>query len=487
MEEKKESSENPLKANRRHFFSQLSVGIGSLALGSLLIPDLFKTSGPSLATDGDLGVAHFAPKAKRIIYLFQAGAPSQLETFDYKPILRTRMGEDLPESIRNGQRLTGMTANQDKFPLMPPKIGFKQHGESQTWISDFFPHIAKIANEITVVRSMHTEAINHDPAITFFQTGSQISGRPSMGSWLSYGLGSENKNLPSFVVLTSRGKGNSQGLYSKLWSSGFLDSKHQGVMLRSGKDPVLYLNDPEGLSRSDKRHLLDHVSSLNKLHHVETGDDEIESRIAQYEMAYRMQMSVPDVMDISKEPQSVIDLYGEDCQVPGTYAANALQARRLAENGVRFIQLYHQGWDQHGNLHNEMAGQAKDVDQASAALVLDLKQRGMLEDTLVVWGGEFGRGNYAQGKFDPENYGRDHHPKAFSIWMAGGGIKPGLNYGQTDEFGYNVVENPVHIHDFHATLMHQLGLDHEKLTYKYQGRRFRLTDVAGNVIKDLLA
>ena len=374
MDDKKTKTENPLKVNRRHFFSQLSVGIGSLALGSLLIPDLFK-GGASKLGGQTLGIPHFAPKAKRVIYLFQAGAPSQFETFDYKPILRKRMGEDLPESIRNGQRLTGMTSGQDKFPLMPPSVKFQQHGESRTWISDFFPHMAKIADDITVIRSMHTEAINHDPAITFFQTGSQISGRPSMGSWMSYGLGSENKNLPSFVVLTSRGKGNSQGLYSKLWSSGFLDSKHQGVLLRSGKDPVLYLNDPDGISRSDKRHLLDQVSSLNKLHHVETGDDEIESRIAQYEMAYRMQMSVPDVMDVSKEPESIIKLYGEDCQVAGTFAANALQARRLAENGVRFIQLYHQGWDQHGNLHNEMAGQAKDVDQASAALVMDLKQR----------------------------------------------------------------------------------------------------------------
>jgi len=333
---------------------------------------------------------------------------------------------------------------------------------------------------------MHTEAINHDPAITFFQTGHQQGGRPSMGSWMSYGLGSENKNLPSFVVLTSKGKGISQGLYSKLWTSGFLDSKHQGVLLRSGKDPVLYLNDPEGLSRTKKRHLLDHVSSLNKLHHVETGDDEIESRIAQYEMAYRMQMSVPDVMDISKEPQSIIDMYGEDCQVPGTYAANCLQARRMAENGVRFIQLYHQGWDQHWKLAKEMPGQAMDVDQASAALVMDLKQRGMLDDTLVIWGGEFGRTNYAQGGFKAETYGRDHHPRAFSIWMAGGGIKPGISYGETDEFGYNVIKDPVHVHDFHATLLHAMGIDHEKLTYKYQGRRFRLTDVAGNPIKDIL-
>ena len=485
MEDKIKNDENPLKVNRRHFFGQLSVGIGSLALGSLLIPDLFEGSPKGLAGHRS-GIPHFAPKAKRIIYLFQAGAPSQLESFDYKPTLAKRMGEDLPESVRNGQRLTGMTAGQKSFPLMPSATEFNQYGDSGAWVSDFFPHIARISDEICIVRSLHTEAINHDPAITFFQTGSQQSGRPSMGSWMSYGLGSENRNLPSFVVLTSRGKGNSQGLYSKLWSSGFLDSKHQGVLLRSGKDPVLYLNDPDGISRSDKRHLLDHVSSLNKIHHVETGDDEIESRIAQYEMAYRMQMSVPDVMDIKKEPESIIKLYGEDSQVPGTYAANCLQARRLAENGVRFIQLYHQGWDQHGNLPNEMAGQAKDVDRASAALVLDLKQRGMLEDTLVIWGGEFGRTNYCQGNFDPKNYGRDHHPRAFSIWMAGGGIKPGITFGETDEFGYNIVNDPVHINDFHATLLHTMGIDHERLVYKYQGRRFRLTDVAGNVVKDIL-
>jgi|TARA_B110000037_G_scaffold187298_1_gene217795 hypothetical protein len=485
MENKKENSENPLKINRRHFFSQLSVGIGSLALGSLLIPDLLKGGQQSLGSQ-PLGIPHFAPKAKRVIYLFQAGAPSQLESFDYKPTLIKRMGEDLPDSIRNGQRLTGMTSGQDKFPLMPSAAKFKQHGQSGAWISDFFPHMGKIADELCIINSMNTDAINHDPAITFFQTGTQQSGRPSMGSWLSYGLGNENQNLPSFVVLTSRGKGNSQGLYSKLWSSGFLDSKHQGVLMRSGNEPVLYLNDPDGISRSDKRHLLDHVSSLNKMHHVETGDDEIESRIAQYEMAYRMQMSVPDVMDITKEPESITKLYGEDVQVAGTFAANALRARRLAEGGVRFIQLYHQGWDQHGNLPTEMAGQAKDVDQASAALILDLKQRGMLDDTLVIWGGEFGRTNFCQGKFDEKTFGRDHHPRAFSIWMAGGGIKPGITYGETDEFGYNVVKNPVHMHDFHATLMHTMGIDHEQLTYKYQGRRFRLTDIAGNVINDIL-
>jgi hypothetical protein len=483
-----QSEQGNLKVNRRHFFSKLSAGIGTLALGSMLVPDLFRSAGAGKGT-GELmlGVPHFAPRAKRIIYLFQAGAPSQLESFDYKPLLRERMGEDLPESIRNGQRLTGMTANQDKFPLVGSFADFKQYGKNGAWVSDYFPHIGKIADEICIIKSMHTEAINHDPAITFFQTGNQISGRPSMGSWFSYGLGSENQNLPSFVVLTSRGKGNSQGLYSKLWSSGFLDSKHQGVLLRSGKDPVLYLNDPEGISRDDKRGMLDKISDINNLHYEEKHDDEIQSRIAQYEMAYRMQMSVPDVLDLNKEPESVIKLYGADALVPGTYAANALLARRLAESGVRFIQLYHQGWDQHGNLPNEMSKQAMDVDQASAALVLDLKQRGMLEDTLVIWGGEFGRTNYCQGKFRPDNYGRDHHPRSFSIWMAGGGVKQGLSYGETDEFGYNIIKDPVHIHDFHATLLHLFGIDHEQLIYKYQGRRFRLTDVAGNVVKDLLA
>jgi len=488
MGKEKEISKNTFDINRRHFFSKLSAGIGTLALGSLMIPDLFRKSGHVFDSgDFNLGIPQFAPKAKRIIYLFQAGAPSQLESFDHKPLLRERMGEDLPESIRNGQRLTGMTSNQERFPLVGSYTDFKQYGENGTWVSDYFPHIGKIVDEICIIRSMHTEAINHDPAITFLQTGNQISGRPSMGAWFSYGLGSENQNLPSFVVLTSRGKGNSQGLYSKLWSSGFLDSRHQGVLLRSGKDPVLYLNDPEGVTRADKREMLDNISALNNQHYDEMQDDEIQSRIAQYEMAYRMQMSVPDVMDLNKEPESVIKLYGAEALIPGTYAANALLARRLAENGVRFIQLYHQGWDQHGNLPNEMSGQAMDVDQASAALVLDLKQRGMLDDTLVIWGGEFGRTNYCQGRFSPENYGRDHHPRSFSIWMAGGGIKKGISYGETDEFGYNIISDPVHIHDFHATLLHLFGINHEQLIYKYQGRRFRLTDVAGNVINDLLA
>ena len=387
MDKENKPSENQLNINRRHFFSKLSVGIGSLALGSLLIPDLFKRMGNDNSLDSGLqGYPHFAPKAKRIIYLFQAGAPSQLESYDYKPLLWKRMGEDLPASIRMGQRLTGMTSNQESFPLVPSIANFKQYGQSGAWISDFFPNIAKIVDEICIIRSMNTEAINHDPAITFLQTGNQQSGRPSMGAWMSYGLASENKNLPAFVVLTSRGKGNSQGLYSKLWSSGFLDSRHQGVLLRSGKDPVLYLNDPEGVSRDEKRLFLDQVSKLNRHHHEKNGDEEILSRIAQYEMAYRMQMSVPGVMDLRQEPESIIKLYGAEALVPGTYAANCLLARRLAERGVRFIQLYHQGWDQHGNLPGEMSLQAIDVDQASAALILDLKQRGMLEDTLVIWG-----------------------------------------------------------------------------------------------------
>jgi hypothetical protein len=479
--------ENLMKINRRHFFSKLSVGIGSLALGSLLVPDLFGRSGKTDNSAEILqGYSHFAPRAKRIIYLFQAGAPSQLESFDYKPLLRQRMGEDLPASIRMGQRLTGMTSEQENFPLVPSIADFRQYGQSGAWVSDFFPNIGKIVDDICIIRSMHTEAINHDPAITFLQTGNQQSGRPSMGAWMSYGLGSENKNLPAFVVLTSRGKGNSQGLYSKLWSSGFLDSRHQGVMLRAGKDPVLFMNDPPGVCRDEKRLFLDQVSALNTHHHDQKGDDEILSRIAQYEMAYRMQTSVPGVMDLQQEPESIIKLYGAEALIPGTYAANCLLARRLAERGVRFIQLYHQGWDQHGNLPAEMSSQAMDVDQASAALVLDLKQRGMLEDTLVIWGGEFGRTNYCQGDFQPDNYGRDHHPRSFSIWIAGGGIRPGIVYGETDEFGYNIVSNPVHVHDFHATILHQMGIDHEKLIFKYQGRRFRLTDVAGELVNDIL-
>ena len=430
---------------------------------------------------------HFAPKAKRIIYLFQSGAPSQLESFDYKPELRKRMGEDLPASIRMGQRLTTMTSGQATFPLVGSYPDFKQYGQSGAWISDFFPFTGAIADEICIVKSLFTEAINHDPAITFFQTGHQQGGRPSMGAWLSYGLGSENENLPAFMVLTSRGGGNSQGLYAHLWSSGFLDSAHQGVLLRGGKDPVLYLNNPKGYENADRREFLDDLATLNKGSYDEFGDPEILSRIRQYEMAYRMQTSVPEIMDIQNEPEHVLKMYGPDVLTPGSYAANCLLARKLAEQGVRFIQLYHQGWDQHGNLVPEMGMQAKQTDQPSAALVLDLKQRGLLDDTLVIWGGEFGRTCYCQGEMNEKIYGRDHHPRCFSVWMAGGGIKPGTVFGETDEFSYNIVQDPVHIHDYHATILHLLGIDHEKLTYRHQGRRYRLTDVSGEIVQGILA
>jgi len=478
--------EHHLNINRRKFLSRLSIGLGSAALGSLLIPDLFSGSPDA---DGGLiaGRPHFAPKAKRIIYLFQNGAPSQLETFDYKPMLNKMMGQDLPESIRMGQRLTGMTSGQKEFPLVGSFFKFNQHGQNGAWVSELFPHMAKIVDDLCIVRSMHTEAINHDPALTFFQTGAQQGNRPSMGSWVSYGLGTDNKNLPAFCVLLSRGKGNGQGVYSKLWTNGFLDSVHQGVQFSSGDNPVLYLQDPEGMDKTQRRKMLDKVSELNHLEYEQFGDPEIAAKIQQYEMAYRMQTAVPEIMDLAKEPDDIVKLYGPECLVPGTYAANCLLARKLSENGVRFVQLYHQGWDQHGNLPNEMKGQAQDVDQPSAALITDLKQRGLLDETLVIWGGEFGRTNYCQGAVKPDNYGRDHHPRSFSIWMAGGGIKPGIVYGETDEFGYNIIKDPVHVHDFHATIMHQMGMDHEKLIYRHQGRRYRLTDVSGTVVKNIIA
>lgn len=481
----KELLQHGLNINRRKFLSRMSIGLGSAALGSLLIPGLFEGSAEEEA--GFIpGIPHFAPKAKRVIYLFQNGAPSQLETFDYKPTLNKMMGQDLPESVRQGQRLTGMTSGQKSFPLVGSYYKFNQYGQSGAWVSEIFPHMAKVVDELCIIKSMHTEAINHDPALTFFQTGAQQGNRPSMGSWVSYGLGTENKNLPAFCVLLSRGKGNGQGVYSKLWSNGFLDSIHQGVQFSSGENPILYLQDPDGMDREARRKMLDKVAALNEIQLKNFGDPEIATKIQQYEMAYRMQTAVPEIMDVSKESDDIVKLYGSECLMPGTYAANCLLARKLSENGVRFIQLYHQGWDQHGNLPNEMRGQAKDVDQPSAALITDLKQRGLLDETLVIWGGEFGRTNYCQGAMSEENYGRDHHPRCFSIWMAGGGIKPGMVYGETDEFGYNIVKNPVHINDFHATILNQLGFDHERLTYRFQGRRYRLTDVSGTVIKDII-
>ena len=395
-------------------------------------------------------------------------------------------GEDLPASIRKGQRLTGMTADQEKFPLAGTVFKFDQYGQSRAWLSELLPYTSKVVDDLCFVKSMYTEAINHDPALTFFQTGAQQGNRPSMGSWLSYGLGSENKNLPSFCVLLSKGKGNGQGVYSKLWSNGFLDSIYQGVQFSSGENPVLYLNDPESMSRQDRRKMLDKIAELNDQSLKEFGDPEINTKIQQYEMAYRMQTVVPEITDMSKEPEDTVKLYGPECLVPGTFAANCLLARKLSESGVRFVQLYHQGWDGHGNLPGEIKGQCKDADQASAALITDLKQRGLLDETLVIWGGEFGRTNYCQGTLTKENYGRDHHPRCFTIWMAGGGVKPGV-YGETDDFGYNITKNPVHVHDFHATVLYLMGLDHEKLTFKHQGRRYRLTDVAGKVVNGLIA
>lgn len=475
-----------LNYTRRHFLTRAGLGLGSIALGSLLIPGAFGKKEEEISLQA-LGIPQFAPKAKRIIYLFQNGAPSQLESFDYKPLLKQMQGKDLPASIRMGQRLTGMTASQEKFPLVGSAFGFKQYGQSGAWISDMFPQIASIADDICIVKTIHTDAINHDPALTFFQTGAQQGNRPSMGAWMSYGLGSDNKNLPAYCVLLSRGRGNGQGVYSKLWTNGFLDSVHQGVVFSSGEDPVLYLKNPEGQDKVSRRDMLDNLAKLNAMSFENFGDPEIQAKVQQYELSYRMQTAVPELTDLSKEPDNIIKMYGPDCLVPGTYAANCLLARKLSESGVRFVQLYHQGWDQHGNLVGEMPLQAQDVDRASAALVKDLKQRGLLDETLVIWGGEFGRTNYCQGDLSKDNYGRDHHPKCFSIWMAGGGIKAGTVYGETDEFGYNIVKDPVSVHDFHATILHLMGVNHEQLTYKHLGRRYRLTDVEGTLVKGLMA
>jgi len=477
----KEQLDHFLHLNRRSFLAKTAIGIGSLALGSLL--DACERG--ETETVNTL-LPHFAPKAKRVIYLFQSGAPSQLELFDWKPKLREMHGQELPASVRQGQRLTGMTANQTNFPLIGSKIDFKQYGNNGAWVSDLMPHTAKIVDELCIIQSMHTEAINHDPAVTFFQTGNQQPGRPAIGSWMSYGLGSENSNLPAFLVLLSRGQGNIQPLASRVWGSAFLPSIHQGVQLRGGADPVLYLKDPAGMDSLTRRQMLDQITRLNQQHLAEFGDPETSTRIAQYELSYRMQTAVPELMDISNESDSTFRMYGADAMVPGTYAANCLLARRLSERGVRFVQLYHMGWDAHYDVTGMTTRLAKDVDQASAALILDLKQRGLLEDTLVIWGGEFGRTNYGQGALN-DNYGRDHHPRSFTIWMAGGGVKPGMVYGKTDEFGYNIEENPVHVHDFQATMMHLMGIDHERFTFLYQGRRFRLTDISGKVVPGLLA
>jgi hypothetical protein len=487
---------DPLSVTRRHFLFSGSLGLAGAALTTLL-PRL---AGAAEKAGGVLGTPHFAPKVRRVIYLFQSGGPAQQDLFDYKPLLNEKNSQPLPEHVRRGQRLTGMSVNQAVLPLAGSVFRFARHGKGGAWLSELLPHTASVADRLCFLKGVYTEAINHDPAITFFQTGSQIAGRPSMGAWVSYGLGSTNANLPAFVVLVTRGKGD-QPLYARLWGSGFLDSHYQGVRLADGKDPVFYLTNPPGISAAGRRGVLDTLAALNRVQAERELDPEVESRIAQYELAYRMQTSVPEIVNFAREPKHVLDLYGPDVHRPGTFAANCLLARRLAERGVRFIQLYHQGWDQHGNLPAAIRVQARETDQPAAGLIKDLTQRGMLDDTLVIWGGEFGRTSYSQGKLTPSDYGRDHHPRCFTVWLAGGSVKGGLTFGQTDAYGYNVADadgNPispdkatftpgaVHVHDLQATILHLLGIDHERLTFLFQGRRYRLTDVHGHVVRDVL-
>jgi len=482
------------KLDRRRFLTYTSLGLGAAALSTLLGKRLMGRPLPSAGSDGAGGleedvlssIPHFVPRAKRVVYLFMSGGPSQIETFVYKPKLVDMFGQDLPSSVRNGQRLTGMSANQSILPIAPSLYKFGRAGKSGTWVSELLPHTAEVVDELCIIKTLYSEAINHDPAITFFQTGNQQPGRPSIGSWIDYGLGSDNDNLPSFIVLISKNGQKDQPLYARLWGNGFLPSKHQGVQFGSGKDPVLFLNNPDGYDGMDRKQMLQYLSSLNRLQNDSYGDPEVEARIAQYEMAYRMQTSVPEIMDISKEPDDVFEMYGPDSRDPGTYAANCILARKLLEKDVKFVQLYHQGWDQHGNLPTAITQQCKATDQATAALIKDLKRRGLLEDTLVIWGGEFGRTVYSQGKLTRTDYGRDHHPRCFTMWMAGAGVRRGFTYGETDDFSYNIIDNPVHVHDFQATLLYLMGIDHERLTYKFQGRRFRLTDVEGKIVKGIL-
>ncbi|MBL9134289.1 MAG: DUF1501 domain-containing protein [Verrucomicrobiales bacterium] len=473
---------------RRQFFRRSALGLGTAALASLLDPARVLAAP---ASRGALAGLHLVPRAKRVIFLFMSGGPSHIDLYDHKPKLREHHGQELPGSIRMGQRITGMTSGQSSFPCVASMFEFQRHGRCGTWMSELVPNIGSIADDICLIKSMHTEAINHDPAFTYIQTGAQQPGRPSLGAWLSYGIGSENQDLPSFIVMISQGSGNKtdQPLVSRMWGPGFLPSQHQGVRFRSGSgDPVLYLSDPEGIHRENRRLMLDGVRDLNQLAARDFGDPEIATRIAQYEMAYQMQMSVPELTDISSEPVHIREMYGiRDNPTDGGFARNCLLARRMIERGVRFVQLMHRGWDQHGDLPKQIRGQCRDVDQPSAALVKDLKQRGLLDDTLVIWSGEFGRTVYSQGQLTKDNHGRDHHGRCFSNWIAGGGIKPGIVYGETDDYCYNIVENPVHIHDFNATVLHTLGIDHTRLTYRFQGRDFRLTDVHGELVKGILA
>ena len=478
--------------SRRAFLARSAGGLAATALTSLLNPEMLLAASPATRPSGVPGIlptTHFPAKAKRIIYLCQSGAPSQMELFDYKPALDKLRGTELPDSIRQGQRLTGMSSGQSSFPIANSLFKFARHGKNGTYVSELLPHTASVIDDLCIVKSMHTEHINHDPAMTFFHTGSQQAGRPSVGAWTSYGLGSENGDLPAYVVMISRGTGNptDQPLYDRLWGSGFLPGKYQGVKFRGTGDPVLFLSNPAGVDDQSRRRMLDDLAKLNQHHLESTGDPEIATRIAQYELAYKMQTAVPELTDLSKEPKEILDLYGPDVTKRGTYASNCLLARRLSERGVRFVQLFHMGWDQHQNLPNGIRGQCKDTDQPSAALIKDLKQRGLLDETLVIWAGEFGRTVYGQGIFTTETYGRDHHPRCFTNYLAGGGIKPGISHGETDDFSYNITKDPVHVHDLNATILHCLGIDHTKLTFKFQGRHYRLTDVHGEVVKPLLA
>jgi hypothetical protein len=474
---------------RRHFFRRGALGLGTAALAKLL-PGRLAAGEAASPTGGLPGLPHFAPRAKRAIYLFMNGGPSQMDLWDFKPRMAELFDKDLPDSIRRGQRLTTMTSGQTRFPVAPSKYKFTRHGKCGRWVSELLPWTAKLVDDIALIKTVHTEAINHDPAVTYICTGHQLPGRASLGAWLSYGLGTENQNLPAFIVMTASwtGRKEAQAIYNRLWGSGFLPSKYQGVALRSSGDPVLFLSNPPGVDAAGRRRMLDALARMNQKEYGQVDDPETQARIAQYEMAFRMQSSVPELVDVSKEPKHVLDLYGPDVHKPGTFAASCLLARRLAERGVRFTQIFHRGWDQHANIAGDLPNQCRDVDQACYALVTDLKQRGLLDDTLVVWGGEFGRTIYCQGHLTRENYGRDHHPRCFPVWMAGGGIKPGIVYGETDEFSYNVAENPVHIHDLNATILHCLGIDHRRLTYKVEGLDMRLTGVEEHAaVKGVLA
>jgi hypothetical protein len=478
---------------RRQLLLNGARGLGGIALGSLLAQDqarAAKVTPPSTqgGYEGVLGQTHFPVKAKRVIYLFFSGGPSHIDLFDYKPAMREFHGEELPDSIRNGQRITGMTSGQKSFPCVAPMFNFKKYGEHQTYVSELLPYISSIVDDIAIVKTINSEAINHDPAITYINTGTQQLGHPSLGAWINYGLGSPNKNMPGYVVIISKGPGQSQALYSRLWGSGFLPSKHQGVKFRAAGDPVLYLSNPDGVEASNRRRMLDKIAQINQQRYAEVGDPEIHARIAQYEMAYRMQTSVPELMDLSSESEHTFEMYGPEAKKPGTFASNCILARRMAEREVPFIQLFHRGWDQHGDLPNRIKGQCKNIDQPAAALVRDLKQRGMLDDTLVICGGEFGRTIYSQGTLTKTNHGRDHHGRCFTTWFAGGGIRPGIEYGKTDDYSYNILENPVHIRDMNATILHQLGIDHERFTYRFQGLDQKLTGVENaQVVRDILA